>query len=976
MTLADAAAHDAPSSRVVHANDGPHVVDTGLAADDDGLVFTFGPFRLVPAQRLLEREGAPVRIGGRAFDLLLALAARAGQVIAKDDLLALVWRDLVVDESGLRVQMAALRKALGEPRSGARYIATVPQRGYTMAVPVQRERLPVVPVLDLLPTPIQDAVRALPAVLTRLIGRDEAIAAVIGTLPARRFVSLVGPGGMGKTTTSLVAAARLAPQYRDGVFFVDLGSLSDPALVADAVAAALGIRPQHADPLQDIAARIAGRSMLVLLDNCEHVVAAAASMAEFLLGGCATVHVLATSREPLRAQGEWVQRLASLAIPSPERVVSYADALAWPAFELFVERATAQGDEMRIGDADVATIARICRALDGIPLAIELVAARTHALGLAGLADALDAHLPLHTLGRRTALPRHQTLQATLDWSHALLPAAERRLLRRLAIFRERFTLAAAQAIDAAPSDTEAGDTETALLNLVAKSLVTADPHDGEAHYRLLETTRAYAARQLAASGELPDISRRHALLCHAFLQRAADEFDTLLPAAWRTRYGRVRDDVRAALAWAAGPDGDLEIVALLTADSAALWFGIGAVHEYLERVAQVIERLPPSAVGSRLDMRLRLAFGQAALATRGALPAARAALARCVAIGEAHGDADVQLRGLWSLFAWETYQGNYAEALATVESFGAVTRASGDIRNGYAYHRIKAVCLHMLGDQTAARDHAERALSPDATGIRQLHGCPFQFDHQTAALTQLARVLWLQGYPDQAAAAARDAVATASAFDDPLSLTYALAHAACPVALWNGHVDVAQVYADRLGQCAEGNSLVFWSSWFRLYTHVIALRRGRPGLAGFDPASLQICPADMVPTLLEDDLSPLARARTDAGMNAWCKAEAMRVSAVRLLARQPTDVQAAETLLRAAIDLAERQGARAWVLRSATSLAHLLHADHRTTEARAVLAGPLAAVTEGFGTADVIAARRLAGTLTRSTGSGLHSAA
>jgi predicted ATPase/DNA-binding winged helix-turn-helix (wHTH) protein len=972
MELADPTPRESVSSHAVHANDGPPVIDMAVPTDeDDTLVLRFGPFRLVPAQRVLDHDGKPVRIGGRAFDLLRVLATRAGQVLSKDELLALVWRDVIVDESGLRVQMAALRKALGEPRAGARYIATVPQRGYTMAVPVQRERMTRSAIIDLPPAPAPSpiAVPALPAVLTRLIGRDEAIAAVIGTLPARRFVSLVGPGGMGKTTTSLVAAARLASQYDDGVFFVDLGSLSDPALLGDAVAAALGIRPQHADPLQDIAVRIAGRSMLVLLDNCEHVVAAAASMAEFLLSRSPSVHVLATSREPLRAQGEWVQRLASLAIPSAGVVVGRADALAWPAIELFVERATAHGDDVRIEDADVATIARICRALDGIPLAIELVAARTHALGLAGLARALDAHLPLQTLGRRTALPRHQTLQATLDWSHALLPASEQRLLRRLATFRERFSLAAALAIDAAPADAEPGETETALMNLVAKSLVTADPHDGEAHYRLLETTRAYAARRLAASGELAEISRRHALLCHAFLQQAADDFDTLLPADWRARYSRVRDDVRAALAWAAGADGDLEIAALLTADSAALWFGIGAVHEYIDRVAQVIERLPPSAVGSRLDMRLSMAFGQASLATRGALPDTRAALARAVAIGNARGDADFQLRGLWSIFAWETYRGNYADALDAVETFGAVARANGDTRNEYAYHRIKAVCLHMLGDQTRAREHAERALSPDAVDIRQLHGCPFQFDHQTAALTQLARILWLQGFPDQAAAAARNAVATASAFDDPLSLTYALAHAACPVALWNGHVDVAQVYAERLGQCAEGNSFVFWSTWYRLYTHVIAARRGTPGLAGFDATSLQTCPADMVPTLLDHELSPLARARTDAGMNAWCKAEAMRVSAVQLLAQQPTEVQAVETTLRAAIALAESQGARAWVLRSATSLARLLRDDGRNEEARAALAAPLAAVTEGFGTADVIAAMQLAETLTRSTG-------
>jgi predicted ATPase/DNA-binding winged helix-turn-helix (wHTH) protein len=961
--------------RLLASSEGPRTQDAPPLADD--LVLSFGPFRLVPAQRVLQQDGQAVRLGGRAFDLLLALALRPGEVVGKEELLTAVWRGLVVDESGLRVQMAALRKALGEHRSDARYIATVPQRGYTMVVPVARQRLtatllaPVSKVLPVAPAAVKvsSPIGTLPAVLTRLIGREAAVQAVIDTLPARRFVSLVGPGGMGKTTTSLVAAARLAPAYPDGAFFVDLGSLSDPALLPDTVATALGIRTRCADDLPEIAARLAAKSMLILLDNCEHVVAAAAAMAEFLLGQSPGIHVLATSREPLRAQGEWVQRLASLAIPAANPHINYAEALAYPAFELFVERAAAHGDGMGFGDADVATIARICSGLDGIPLAIELVAARTGAFGLSGLARALDAHLPLPTLGLRTALPRHQTLQATLDWSHALLPAAEQRLLRRLSVFRDRFTLPSVLAIDATPGQHDAQASELALMNLIAKSLVVAQHHEGEIHYRLLETTRAYATRCLADSGELPAIARRHALICHDCLLRAAEDFESLLPARWRARYARVLDDVRAALAWAAGPDGDCEIAALLIADSASLWFGIGAVHDYLDRVDHAIRHLPPGAVGTRLDMRLSLAFGQTGLAMRGAVPAVRAALTRCIAIGEKLHDTDYQLRALWGVFAWETYRGNYADALDATEAFGAVVQASHAEKSRFAYHRIKAVCLHMLGRQAEALEHARRSLAPAATGIRQLHGSPFQFDHRTAALTQLARILWLQGFPDQAAAAARDAVDTATAFDDALSLTYALAYAACPIALWNGHGDVAQAYNERLRQHAESNALVFWQSWSQVYGKVIDVRRGGVPLACVDDASLQTSVADMLSTLTDGEPSPLARSRAEAGENAWCMAEVLRVSAINLLARSPQDLPAAEATLRHAMQLAEQQGARAWVLRAATSLAALLHADGRNDAARQVLAGPLAAVTEGFGTADVIAARRLGETLTSNNG-------
>ena len=976
---------DATLADVVATDATPAAAPADIGTDSDDTVFCFGAFRLIPAQRTLEEDGNPVRLGGRAFDLLLALVRQSGEVIGKEALIAAVWRDLVVDESGLRVQMAALRRALGEQRTGVRHIATVPQRGYSLVTPVRRQRRSAAQAdLDndifdqiLSPAvPARAAMGALPAVLTRVIGRNEAVDAVMRTLPTRRFVSLVGPGGMGKTTTALVAASRLASRYRDGACFVDLGALSDPDRVPEAVAAALGIRSHTANGLHDIGGRLASTSMLILLDNCEHVVAAAAAMAEFLLRQSSEIHVLTTSREPLRAQGEWVQRLASLGIPAVTAQTSYDAALAYPAFELFVERASANGDELRFGDADVASIARLCTRLDGIPLAIELVAARAGTFGLASLTTALDNHLPLPTLGLRTALPRHQTLQATLDWSYALLAPSEQALLRRLAIFRERFTLAAALAINVGPGErtnedglAHAHESEVALMNLIAKSLVAADKYDGDVHYRLLETTRAYAARALAASGELHHVSRRHALLCHGWLRRAAADFETLLPAHWRARYARAIDDVQAALAWSSGPDGDAEIEAMLTADSASLWFGVGAVHHYLGKVDKVIAQLPATAQGSALEMRLQLAFGQTSIAMHGAAPVARTALSRCVAVAASLDDADYQLRAHWGLFALETYRGNYAAAHDAVEAFGTVARAGKDIRHDFAYHRVKAVCLQMLGQPAAALKHLRQARAPSDIVVRQLHGSPFQFDHRTATFTQLARTLWLHGLPDQAAKAARDAVDTATAFDDALSLTYALAYAACPVSLWRGDLVAACGYIDQLKICADNNGLVFWASWARLYDQVLRARQRAIPVSDIDDSQLQISLVDMLPTLIEGYLSPQVLRRTSTGMNAWCAAEVMRVSADRVRAARPDQLRAAEASLRQALNIARDQGSHAWVLRIATSLARLLHDDGRTGDAQRMLAGPLGALTEGFGSADVITARQLAESLQGYTG-------
>jgi DNA-binding winged helix-turn-helix (wHTH) protein len=388
--------------------------------------YRFGPFLFQQARRVLLNAGEPVRLGSRAMDILAVLLEHAGEVVGKDKLMLRVWPNAVVEEGALRVHMTALRKALGEGQSGARFITNVPMRGYCLVAPVQRA-LARADIPAATPERIPHDLSALPAPLTRVIGRDDAIAAVHAAVAEKRLVTLVGPGGMGKTTVALAAAERLRSQHADGVRFVDLGALADGRLVASALATALGVPLRTEDPARDFVAWLVDRRMLIVLDNCEHLVAEAAAFVETLLAGARHVRVLATSREPLRARGEWVQRLASLKLPPSGAPLDYAQALAFPAFELFVERAAASLDGLAFGDGDVGTISSVCRRLDGMPLAIELVAAQVGFFGLAGLLSKLDDHLSLPTLGLRTALPRQQTLRATLEWSYRLLSPAEQR---------------------------------------------------------------------------------------------------------------------------------------------------------------------------------------------------------------------------------------------------------------------------------------------------------------------------------------------------------------------------------------------------------------------------------------------------------------------------------------------------------------------------------------------------------------------
>lgn len=923
------------------------------AADTAQPEYRFGPYLLSPARRVLLHGSEPVRLGSRAMDILVVLVEHAGEIVGKDALMRHVWPNAVVEEGALRVHMAALRKALGEGQSGARFITNVPMRGYCLVAPVTRvdgrpqAQHPAAAEAQHDPSP-------LPAPLTRVIGRADAIAAVCGALAERRLVTLVGPGGMGKTTVALAAAERLRAQQADGVRFVDLGALADGGLIPSALATALGVPLRTEDPARDLVAWLAERRVLVVLDNCEHLVGDAARFVELLLAGARHVRVLATSREPLRARGEWVQRLGSLPAPPSDEALGYAPSLAYPAFELFVERAVASLDGISFGDADAPTITSVCRRLDGMPLAIELVAAQVGFFGLAGLLEKLDDHLSLPTLGLRTALPRQQTLRATLEWSHQLLAAPEQRVLRRLSVFRDRFTLQAAERV------AQAGDESVtqAVMGLVHKSLVVADASDDGVHYRLLETTRSYARELLRADDDHADIGRRHCLHCLAAVATASAELDTLLPQRWRDRHGRLVDDVRAALAWAFGDGGDAHLGARLVAESPALWFGLWLVKEYQERLALALARLSPQDRNGPLEMQLSLEFAQATVALRGGAPEALQALDCSLGIARAITSPGDELRALWVRYGTRLLRGEYVLALEDAQAYGRAAQACADPQLVYIEHRMQAVCLHFLGEQAAALGHAERSLDAAAGAVRYTRGNGYQFEHRPASLTHLARILWLRGRPDEAMRVAQEAVEAAKAVDHALSLAYALAFAACPVALWCGNDVAAGAYVEELDECSREHGLVFWQSWPRVYRAAMQVQAGAP--APFDPeqAGLQVGQLDILATLHVDLVGPTVARRAADDQVRWCLPEVWRAQAIRGLATGGMSRVQAAQVLDEAIALAHGQGALAWELRARTTVLELgLYED--APKASEALANLLDRMQGGGGTADVRRARQ-----------------
>jgi predicted ATPase len=542
-----------------------------IPAQPKHLEFSFGPFRLIPERQLLLEDEKPVNLGARGLELLHALVEHSGEVVSKDELIARIWPDTCVSESNLKVQIAVLRRALGEDRRGDRCIATVNGRGYRFVAPVGRRGTSHAQQETAVPE------HNLSLEWTRPLGRDDVIDALLLELPVRRFITIVGPGGIGKTTVAIAVANMLLESYRDGVWLVELAALRGPDRVPSAIAAALGIPAEGGTKALPFILR--QKNILIVLDCCEHLVDAVASIAGDIVSAVPELHVIATSREPLRANGETVRRLGPLATPLEGEPLTVARAIQFPAIQLFVERATAVHQGFELNESNVKVVAEICRRLDGIALAIELAARRTDAFAASELLSLLQDRFQLLTHGRRTDLPRHQTLAAAIDWSYELLPENERVVLRRLSVFVGAFVLESAIAV---VSEDEGAKANIAadIGNLVAKSLVSFETAGQYVQYRLLDSMRAYARQKLEKSVEVAVLLRRHAQHHLVLFRRAEAEWDNRPPEDWLADYGLCIDDVCAALNWAYSDGGDADLGAALMAVSVQFWNHLSLLDE------------------------------------------------------------------------------------------------------------------------------------------------------------------------------------------------------------------------------------------------------------------------------------------------------------------------------------------------------------------------------------------------------------
>jgi predicted ATPase len=677
--------------------------------------------------------------------------------------------------------------------------------------------------------------------------------------------------------------------------------------------------------------------LLLILDNCEHVIELASLLAEQIYQSAPKTRLLVTSREALRVEGEHVHRLAPLGYPSASLALSLAELLHYPAPSLFVDRASAGGHDLHLTDADVPVIAEICEKLDGIALAIELAAGRVATYGLQRTAELLKLRLSIAWVGRRTAQPRQQTLQATLDWSYNLLSLLEKRAMNRLAIFVGQFSLAAARAV-LLGSESDPELALSAIDSLIAKSLLTIDRSGEQSCYRLLEVTRTYGFEKLTVSGEVDMIAARHAAY---YADLGLREVPRRLTEAETATSARDHlDNARAALEWSFGPTGDLTIGVRLAAASAPLLERLSLLSECRRWCQRAVENIDQVPAGQSTELELQAALGLSLMFTQGNSDATGVALRRALTIAEQRGDRWNQLRLLGRLHIFDERIGDFDQSLVWAERANRVAMGMGEPEALGVSNSLLGVAYHLMGDQAAARSALEQAMLHRPTA-RRGSSVYYGFDHGNRAGITLARTLWLQGSYARSRELTNRIVEEAAWLDQPITLCMALI-GAITIDLIAGVLDGAEMSLNRFIAQAETHALGPYLTVGEGLKGELALKRGdvTAGVAAIEACLIRVRAAryEVLTTefnsALAEGLAKLGRAeealqlinetiaQNEKGGEHYAMPELLRIQAGLAGAAGREDEH--EAILLRSLDWSRRQGALTWELRAAKDLARL----------------------------------------------------
>lgn len=948
-------------------------------------VILIGSTEVLPATGEIFRGGETVLLGRRALAVLLALAEADGEMVSTETLMRSVWAGSIVEHNTLQSHVSMLRKALGPDRDR---LQTYSGRGYRLttrppaALPAPSMSGDSASYSAQGPGHTLGATDNLPTSPSRLIGREAQVASLLSLLRSGGVITLTGPGGIGKTRLGLEAARRARGAFPGGIFFVDLAAVSTASEVVTAVLSSIGTQRHFHASIEDRVRGLGQLATLVVIDNCEHVVEAAARVVETIVRSNESTVVLATSREPLRSEGEYVFRVPGLDLPASGTLGPSA-LLACDSVKLFIDRSAIGRERLAMREVLAVDIAQICCRLDGNPLAIELAAARADSIGIEEFSLRLDDCLSILVDGKRTALPRHQTLRATLEWSHGLLTDDERKVFHRLAVFAGGFTLSAACRV--VPGD-EFSESEVLdiLSSLVSKSLVATDADPTRRRYRLLETSRAYAHEQLVASGELGRVARAHARYYTELLDTSDIRTSIAINEFARDRFRPEIDNARAALNWAFSPAGDAQAGFALASVTVILIYELLLLEEcaaVASRALAAVDDRP--GIPRMMELRVRTSLAASLVYLHGPTAATVAAWNDVLAISRELHESGYELRALWGLWTCSTYAGMPALAMRHAEEFRSVELSRGTEARKSA-ERIIGIAHHFLGNHSAARHHLDLFISQYQHGSQSIPHATL-IDHATLARATLARALWFSGFVDRARDAMEIAITEALAAEDPVAICYVAVECALPISTLLHDTVAARQYLLVLRSASQKHGSMFWKLLDQCYAALLdadaeldfdALTRIRRGVEGLHELAFDCYSVDLRNRFahllhragrIDEALAFTNRTVEHARETAerlW-EPELLRTRAwLTIESGAPDAERLAQADLQAALDLARAQGSLSLELRAATQMAKLLAARGQRAQAQGLLQTVCDRFVEGRQWRDLQEARAVAASL------------